>query len=274
MPHPSLLSQTKHWLKKHHIRVSKRLGQHFLINDAILERIIQCADLSENHRVLEIGSGNGVLTRALAKHVQRVYAIEQDPHLFQILLEELSPNPKISLIQGDAVKSEWPKCDRLVANLPYSISSPVLFRFFEAEIPTAVLMLQKEFAERLEAQPGTKQYGRLTVMTAYYAEVEVKKVVPPEAFYPPPKVASTITRIQRRTQPAFSVNDLRVFSEVTAVLFNQRRKKILSPIRSLVGEKRLEILREKIPWLDQRVEDLSPEQIAAISNAVEGELRE
>ncbi|MHA2316024.1 MAG: 16S rRNA (adenine(1518)-N(6)/adenine(1519)-N(6))-dimethyltransferase RsmA, partial [Candidatus Hermodarchaeia archaeon] len=165
----TLLTRTQQWLKAHNIRVSKQLGQHFLVNERVLERIIETADLSLNDRILEIGTGNGILTHKLADHVQQVYTIEKDMKLVEILSQELAPIRQIQVIQGDAVKIEWPQSDKLIANLPYSISSPVLFKFFESNIPMAVLMLQKEFGERLTATPGTKQYGRLTVMAAYHA---------------------------------------------------------------------------------------------------------
>lgn len=270
----SLLSQTKIWLKKHQIHVSKRLGQHFLINEAILERILQYADLKSNDKVLEIGTGTGVLTRALAGHSEHVFSIEQDSNLHGILSEEFASNPSVTLIHGDAVKLAWPPCDKLVANLPYSISSPVLFRFYSSEIPSAVLMLQKEFADRLSAQPGSKQYGRLTVMTAYQASVELLEVVPPDSFHPPPKVSSAVVRLERRTQAPFLVKDLDLFSRVTAVLFNQRRKKIRTPLQSLIGKTKFTELQNILTGLDHRVEELSPEQIAYLSNILYEALKE
>jgi 16S rRNA (adenine1518-N6/adenine1519-N6)-dimethyltransferase len=250
------------------------LGQHFLINEAILERILQYANLKDTDQVLEIGTGTGVLTRALAGHTQHVFSIEQDSNLYRILSEEFASNPGVTLIHGDAVKTAWPPCDKLVANLPYSISSPVLFRFYSSEIPSTVLMLQKEFADRLIAQPGSKQYGRLTVMTAYQASVELLEVVSPDSFYPPPKVSSSIVRIQRRTQPPFLVKNPDLFSRVTTALFNQRRKKIRTPLQSLVGKTEFTKLQDTLTGLDQRVEELSPEQIAQISNILHEALKE
>jgi len=270
----SLLSQTKLWLQKHQIHVSKRLGQHFLIDEAILERILQYANLKDDEQVLEIGSGTGVLTRALAEHTQHVFSIEQDSNLYRILSEEFSSNPRVTLFHGDAVKIRWPQCDRLVANLPYSISSPVLFRFYSSEIPSAVLMLQKEFAERLSAQPGSKQYGRLTVMTAYQASVELLEEVSPNSFYPPPKVSSAIVRLQREMQPPFLVKDPELFSRVTTALFNQRRKKIRTPLQSLIGKHEFIELQAKLRWLDRRAEELSPEQIGYITNILSEALKE
>ena len=274
MSPPSLLSQTKLWLKKHKLHTSKRLGQHFLIDEAILDRILQFASLKEQDQILEVGTGTGTLTRALAEHTQRVFSIEQDSTLYKILSEEFSSNPRVTLIHGDAVKIVWPQCDKLVANLPYSISSPVLFRFYSSKIPSAVLMLQKEFADRLSAQPGSKQYGRLTVMTAYQASVELLEVVSPDSFYPPPTVSSAIVRLHRKKQPAFLVKDPNLFSRVTTTLFNQRRKKIRTPLQSLIGKHAFVRLQDTLIGLDNRVEELSPEQIAHISNILHEALKE
>jgi 16S rRNA (adenine1518-N6/adenine1519-N6)-dimethyltransferase len=129
-------------------------------------------------------------------------------------------------------------------------------------------MLQKEFGERLTATPGSKQYGRLTVMAAYYAAVELLELVTPESFYPPPEVSSALVRIHRHSQPKFVVKDVSLFGQVTTVLFNQRRKKIRTPLKAHLGQHEFQQLQEKIPWLDQRVEELEPDKIAEISNII------
>ncbi len=264
----TLLTRTKQWMKTHNIRVSKQLGQHYLVNERVLEHIIESANLSQDDRILEIGTGNGALTQALVDHVQQVYTIEKDTKLFQLLSQELESNQRIQVIQGDAVKIEWPQSDKLIANLPYSISSPVLFKFFKSNIPMAVLMLQREFGERLIATPGTKQYGRLTVMATYYAAVELLELVTPESFYPSPEVSSALVRIHRRSQPIFAVKDVNLFGQITTMLFNQRRKKIRTPLKSFLGQHDFQQLQDKIPWLNQRVEELEPGKIAEISNII------
>ncbi|MFW9984065.1 MAG: 16S rRNA (adenine(1518)-N(6)/adenine(1519)-N(6))-dimethyltransferase RsmA [Candidatus Odinarchaeota archaeon] len=264
----TLLTRTKQWLKTHNVRVSKQLGQHYLVNERVLEHIIESANLSQDDRILEIGTGTGALTQALVDHVQQVYTIEKDTKLFRLLSQELESNQRIQVIQGDAVKIEWPQSDKLIANLPYSISSPVLFKFFKSNIPMAVLMLQREFGERLIATPGTKQYGRLTVMATYYAAVELLELVTPESFYPSPEVSSALVRIHRRSQPIFAVKDVNLFGQITTVLFNQRRKKIRTPLKSFLGQHDFQQLQDKIPWLNQRVEELEPGKIAEISNII------
>ena len=129
-------------------------------------------------------------------------------------------------------------------------------------------MLQKEFGERLTATPGSKQYGRLTVMAAFHATVELLELVAPESFYPPPAVSSALVRIHRCSQPSLVVKDVVLFGQVTTVLFNQRRKKIRTPLKSFLGQHDFQQIQNKIPWLDQRVEELGPDQIAEISNII------
>jgi 16S rRNA (adenine1518-N6/adenine1519-N6)-dimethyltransferase len=264
----TLLTRTKQWLKKHDIRISKRLGQHFLVDEGVLNRIIEHAHLSLNDQILEIGTGNGVLTKALVKHVQRVYTIEKDTTLFQILSEELGAETRIQLVHGDATKIDWPLCDKLVANLPYAISSPVLFKFFDSKILTALVMLQKEFGQRLTAQPGSKEYGRLTVMAAYHATVNLVEIIKPDSFYPPPGISSALVRITRKAQPTFEVKDFNLFKQVVTILFNQRRKKIRSPLKAFLGNHEFNRIQTQIPNLNQRVEELNPRQIANISNII------
>jgi 16S rRNA (adenine1518-N6/adenine1519-N6)-dimethyltransferase len=264
----TLLTRTTQWLKRHELRVSKQLGQHFLVDEEVLNRTIEYGQLSANDLVLEIGTGTGVLTKALANQVQLVYTIEKDRKLFQALSKELGTDTRIQLIRGDATQIDWPRCDKLVANLPYTISSSVLFRLFKSEIPLTVLMLQKEFGERLTAQSGSKQYGRLTVMTAYHATVELLEVVTPESFYPQPAVSSALVRITRQKHPPFEVKDMEFFGQVVIALFNQRRKKIRTPLKAFLGNQHFKKIQAEIPWLDQRVEELAPEQIAEISNII------
>jgi 16S rRNA (adenine1518-N6/adenine1519-N6)-dimethyltransferase len=132
-------------------------------------------------------------------------------------------------------------------------------------------MLQKEFGERLTAQPRSKLYGRLTVMAAFHSTMELLEVVEPDAFYPPPAVSSAIVRVTRKLQPTFEVNDLVLFRQVVTALFNQRRKKIRTPLKAFLGQQEFHTLQHQIPWLDQRAEELAPEQFAAISNTIHEE---
>jgi 16S rRNA (adenine1518-N6/adenine1519-N6)-dimethyltransferase len=269
----NLLFKTKDWLQSHGLQVSKRLDQHFLIDEALLERMVSYAELSPDDTVLEIGAGSGTLTKILAKHTHRVYTIEKDPLFAQALKEEFDGDDRISIITGDAVKIEWPNCDKLIANLPYSISSPIIFRFIETQIPLALLMVQQEFAHRLVAQPNTKTYGRLTVMTANSTHIDLLEKVSPFQFFPPPKVYSALVKITQRTTPLFTVENYQLFAQLVTTLFNQRRKKIRTPLRAFLREQGLksqaiEELAEEIPWIHQRPESLTPKQFSEIANII------
>ncbi|MFX1474588.1 MAG: 16S rRNA (adenine(1518)-N(6)/adenine(1519)-N(6))-dimethyltransferase RsmA [Promethearchaeota archaeon] len=273
MPTEGLLKQTQSWLRTHGITISKTLGQHFLINEQVLARTLDYADLNPTDTILEIGAGIGTLTRALANHVRHVYAIEKDSVLFDALQKEFEGITNITLIRGDAVKVEWPATNKLVANLPFGISSPVLFKFLSSEIQTALLMLQREFAERLTASAGSKTYGRLTVMATYTATSEILEYVAPNCFHPPPEVTSALVRIRRCVEPAFTVMDYSLFTRLVVVLFNQRRKKIRTPLTALLREMELkpntiEEIKCQIPWLDHRAEELNPEELAEIANII------
>ena len=272
----NLLSQTKEWLQIHGITITKRLGQHFLIDEHILERIINHADIASNEVILEIGAGIGTLTKALVQGAQQVVTIEKDPMLCQALEKEFESNPQIKIIKGDALKIEWPHCDKLVANLPYTISSPVIFRFLSTQLPQAILMLQQEFAQRLAANVGSKTYGRLTVMVNYTAKVELLEKVAPDCFYPQPAVSSALVRIVRRKVPAFTVTDYSIFSQLVTVLFNQRRKKIRTPLKTFLKRLALQpsdikTVWQRVRWLDLRAEELTPAQIAEIANIISEE---
>lgn len=273
----SLHSWTRLWLRNHNITAIKRLGQHFLIDEQILNRILEYADIGSNDIVLEIGSGIGTLTKVLAQRAKQVFAIEKDAKLCNALLDEFSQNPKIRIIEGDAVKVEWPNCNKLVANLPYAISSPIIFRFLETQLPVAVLMVQQEFARRLSAKVGTKEFGRLTVMADYAATVDFLEQVDSTSFYPKPAVTSAIVRINRRLNPPYKIADYTLYANLVTALFSQRRKKIRTPLKSFLHNLKLkqsciDAIQEQISLSEFRVEQLSPKQLAEISNIIHEEI--
>ncbi|MFX1563254.1 MAG: 16S rRNA (adenine(1518)-N(6)/adenine(1519)-N(6))-dimethyltransferase RsmA [Promethearchaeota archaeon] len=276
MTEGSLLTRTRRLLRNYGISTIKRLGQHFLIDDNVLNRILDYADIESNDDVLEIGAGIGTLTKALAKRARQVFTIEKDTRLCRALREEFGADSRITIIEGDAVKVEWPRCNKLVANLPYTISSPVIFKFLSTQFPFAVLMVQQEFAQRLAAKVNTKEYGRLTVMADYAATIDFLEKVDPMCFYPPPAVTSAIVRIKRRTSPPYKIEDFPLYTHLITALFNQRRKKIRTPLKSFLQGLELKpscigAIQEQIPWLDHRVEQLSPRQLADISNTIHEE---
>jgi 16S rRNA (adenine1518-N6/adenine1519-N6)-dimethyltransferase len=239
----------------------RKLGQHFLNNDTVAEREVDYAELTHNDVVLEIGPGKGIITRLLAKRAKQVVAIELDVSLVQQLKVTLPEN--VTLIHGDAVKVDFstlPRFTKIVSNLPFQISSPITFKLLEYPFSKAILIYQKDFADRLVAVPGTKEYSRLTIGVYYKAYCKILEKVPRTCFSPPPRVDSCIVELIRREKPAFDVINERFFFELTKQLFNHRRKKIRFTISSLYDD------HEELPYLDQRVEALTPEQLGELSD--------
>lgn len=241
--------------------VKPRFGQHFLNDQAIAKREIAYAGITKNDIVLEIGPGKGIITRLLAAHAKEVIAIEIDPRLARELQETLPKN--VTLLCKDALTVDFtslPRFSKIVSNLPFEISSPLMFKFLECRFSIAVLIFQKDFAERLVASPGTKEYSRLTVNVSYKAICRILEIIPRNCFSPPPQVDSAIVELIPAPAPRFTVHNESFFFELTKQLFNHRRKKIRYTIKSLYGD------FEELPFLDHRVEQLTPEQIGHLSD--------
>ncbi len=241
--------------------VRQRYGQHFLNNLSVATREVAYAQITKNDVVLEIGPGKGIITRLLAQKAKQVIAIEIDQRLFKQLQTTLPEN--VTLVQGDAVQLDFqalPRFTKIVSNLPYQISSPITFKFLSCSFSKAVLIYQKDFAERLVAAPGTKHYSRLTVGVSYKARCRLLEDVPKNCFSPPPEIESSIVELIPYKKPRFPVDDESFFFELTKQLFTHRRKKIRSTIKAYYGD------FQQLPYLDQRVEQLTPEQIGEFSN--------
>lgn len=213
----------------HAHRKKKSLGQHFLRDARVAERAAEHAALKPDDVVLEIGPGGGVLTRVLAARAREVVAIELDRALADALAREAPSNVRV--VHADAVEAEWPAFDACVSNLPYQVSSPVLFKLLARPFRVAVLMVQEEFAERLVARPDTSAYGRLSVSAATRARVEIVQRVGRGAFDPPPRVDSALVRVTPRPTP-FPVADLALFDAVVKAAFTQRRKTLANALRN------------------------------------------
>jgi 16S rRNA (adenine1518-N6/adenine1519-N6)-dimethyltransferase len=241
--------------------VKPRLGQHFLIDSSVAQREVAYAGITKNDIVLEIGPGKGIITCILAEKAKQVIAIEIDTHLVAYLKTILPKN--VTVICADALAVDFdslPRFTKIVSNLPFEISSPIMFKFLQSSFSIAVLIFQKDFAERLVASPGTKEYSRLTVGVSYKAQCRLLETVPRNCFSPQPKVDSSIVEIIPYHKPRFTVENEQFFFELTKQLFNHRRKKIRSTIKSIYGN------IEQLPFLDQRVEELTPEQIGQLSD--------
>lgn len=241
--------------------VRRRFGQHFLIDSSIARREVRYAELTKDDVVLEIGPGMGVITQLLAQSVKQVIAIEIDPRLVEQLKRTLPSN--VMLIAGDALSVDFkalPHFSKIVSNLPFEISSPITFKFLDFVFSKAILMYQKDFALRLVAAPGTKEYSRLTVALYYKAFCRILEMVPRDSFSPAPEVDSCLIELVPREKPAFTVIDESFFLHVTKQLFLHRRKKIRSTVKGFSQ------YFETLPYLDNRVEELTPEQIGELSD--------
>lgn len=256
-------SDIKEALARLGVTPSKGMGQNFLIDDRVAERQVEAAGIAPNDVVLEVGPGLGVLTEKLAERAKKVIAIEMDRKLASILEPALPEN--VELVVGDALEVPFPRFDRFVSNLPYSISSPIIFKLLDHEFRKAVVMLQKEFADRMVAAPDTDDYSRLTVNVYYRAECRIIEKVPRSRFWPAPKVDSAVVELVPRSAP-FPVQDEGLFFRLIEVLFQQRRKKIGTVLRTrgLITPEE----RSRVPYVDLRIEALSPAQIGELTDAV------
>lgn len=240
--------------------VRQRYGQNFLIDNEVARREVAYAELTPQDVVLEIGPGKGILTQLLAKKAKQVVAIEIDTQLISQLKKILPEN--VLLIAGDAVDIDFqdiPVFNKIVSNLPFQISSPITFKFLSVPFSKAILIFQKDFADRLIASPGTKDYSRLTVGVSYKAACRIIEDVPGGCFDPIPEVDAAIVELTPYPHPRFSVANESFFFELTKQLFTHRRKKIRYTIKKFYGTS------QQLPYLDTRVEQLTPEQIGELS---------
>lgn len=236
------------------------LGQHFLRDARFAQRAVEAAELRPDDVVVEVGPGKGVLTTLLAPRVAKVVAVEIDPRMAEAI--EALALPNVELVRGDAVKVEIPSFTACVSNLPYQISSPFLFRLLARDFRVAVLLVQKEFADRLVAAPDTSDYGRLSVNAQRRAEVRILARVPPGAFDPPPQVDSALVLLRPRP-PAFEVPDEATYERVVEAAFSQRRKKLSNALAALPPPLRGRLAG--LPFAEKRAGELSPEDFAAVT---------
>lgn len=275
MKQPTIANKevTYHILKRFGIRMSKKLGQNFLIDEHVVHSIIEAANITDGDAVLEIGPGIGTLTQGLAEAGANVTAVEIDRRLIEVLAKTLEGYDNIRVVHGDILKiniAEEVMAPRykVVANLPYYITTPIIMGLLEARMPIDVLvtMVQKEVALRMVAVPGTKDYGSLSVAVQYYTKPEIMFKVPPTSFVPPPAVDSAVIRCTVREKPPVEVNE-RVFFRIVKAAFAQRRKTLSNTLKTTgVPAETLKIILEKA-GIDgtRRGETLSIEEFAAIA---------
>ena len=230
---------TREILADYQIRLSKALGQNFLIDGNIIEKIVNIAEIRSGDQIIEIGPGIGSLTQALLERIEdgRLFAIEKDERMVQIL-KELFQAEQLTLIHRDVLDIDWPefftenalldKPVKLAANLPYYITTPIIMGLLEARVPVEryVFMVQKEVAERMVAKPGGKDYGALSIAVQYYTRPEICHIVPPSVFIPQPDVKSAIIKLETNETPPVQLEDERFFFQIVQAIFQQRRKNL------------------------------------------------
>lgn len=233
-------------LKKYGFSFRKKYGQNFLIDESVLEGIIDTAEITKDDFVLEIGPGIGTLTQYLATYAGRVCAVEIDRALLPILEDTLSGWDNVTVLNADILKTDIRAIAekenggaplKVCANLPYYITTPILMGLFESGAPFSQLtvMVQKEVAERMIAEPGSKTYGALSLAVRYYTDPEISFIVEPESFMPRPKVESAIVHMKRHSTPPVSVKDEKMLFDVIRASFNERRKTLQNGIANYAG---------------------------------------
>jgi 16S rRNA (adenine1518-N6/adenine1519-N6)-dimethyltransferase len=239
-----------------------KLGQHFLEDAAVISRILDYADLGQEDRVLEIGPGTGNLTSGLAARAGSVYAIEIDADLAYQLAGR---HPNVHVVSSDALKVDLPVCNKIVSNLPYQISSAITYRLLSMTFEKAVLMYQWEFARKMVAKAGSKDYGRLAMTVGFFCRIEILEKVSKMAFRPVPQVDSAIVRlIPREDRPEGEAFD---FIRLAEGLFNNRRKKVKKGLAAL-GAGKIALAGLDSDLLDKRPEDLSSDEAASLLPAI------
>lgn len=265
-------NNTKKILDKYHIRLDKNKSQNYLINNEKLEHILLAADITKEDTILEIGAGIGTLTIPMAKKAKKVIAIEKDPVIADILSQRLIQEhvDNVELIKDDALKINYPEFDKVVSNLPYQISSPITFKLLDYDFKKAVLMYQYEFAKRMQADVGTKEYSRLSVALYFRCESRIIDTLTPECFIPQPKVNSAVIELIPKEHELDEI-----FDNTIRALFQHRNKKARKALVNSAHEINMDKkeLKEKLasvdnPLLDEKVFLLTPEEILEISEII------
>ena len=271
-------------LNKHNFTFQKKFGQNFLIDTHVLEKIIRSAEITKDDMVLEIGPGIGTMTQYLCESAREVIAVEIDRTLIPILQDTLSEYDNVTVINEDVLKVDINKLVmernngkpvKVVANLPYYITTPIIMGLFEAHVPldSITVMVQKEVADRMQAKPSTKDYGALSLAVQYYAKPYIVANVPPNCFMPRPNVGSAVIRLTRHEKPVTEVVDEQLMFKLIRASFNQRRKTLVNglkndPSLNLTKEVIEEVITQLGKPLTVRGEALTLEEFAKLSNFI------
>lgn len=275
--------KTAELVKKYNFKFSKSLGQNFLIDDSVPRDIVSGAEVDENDLVIEIGPGVGTLTAQLLNKAKKVVAIELDNDLIPILTEEIGDNPKFTLIHKDALKVDFnevigeEKSVKLVANLPYYVTTPIIVKLLKENynFKSLTIMIQKEVAERMNAEPGNKDYGSLSLLVQYYCNTRIVRRVPPQCFIPRPKVDSIVIRLDRLEEPKVKVENEKLFFEIIRSSFNMRRKTLWNGVKNIgLSKESLELaFKEANVDPKRRGETLTINEFAILSDKIDKYLK-
>ena len=266
---------TNHILHTFKLKADKRLGQNFLVDETVVQKIVEAAELTAADTVLEVGPGIGTLTQGLAESGAQVVAVELDKRLLPVLEQTLAGYENIRVVNGDILEVDiqatvGAPSFKVAANLPYYITTPIIFNLLEQRLPMErlVAMVQKEVAERMVAKPGGKDYGALSVSIQYYTEPTIAFVVPPSAFIPAPNVDSAVIVCKRRTKPPVEVCDEKLFFKVVKAAFSVRRKMLSNALRNMgiTGEQAFSWLQQAGIDPKRRGETLSLDDFASLTN--------
>lgn len=276
-----MLSETLKILKKYDIRLNKRKGQNYLVNKVILSKIILNAEISKADTVLEIGAGIGTLTIPLAEKARHVFAVEQDPRVAEILAERLEDLgiSNVDILVGDATKMEFPEFNKVVSNLPYQISSPITFKLLKNNFDFAILMYQREFADRMVANAGEKNYSRLSVMMHFCSDVKFLFEVSKDSFFPKPKVSSAVIKLTPKSAES-GVDEF--FLKTVRALFQHKKKNVRNALLDSFHEicdmdkkaAKKVISNLNSDFMATKVFKLEPKEIMAISKELKVALNE
>lgn len=275
--------KTAELVKKYNFKFSKSLGQNFLIDDSVPKDIVSGAEVDENDLVIEIGPGVGTLTAQLLNKAKKVVAIELDNDLIPILNQEIGDNPKFTLIHKDALKVNFneiigeEKSVKLVANLPYYVTTPIIVKLLKEgyNFKSLTIMIQKEVAERMNADPGNKDYGSLSLLVQYFCNTKIVRRVPPQCFIPRPKVDSIVIRLDKLSEPRVKVENEKLFFDIIRNSFNMRRKTLWNGVKNIgLSKEKLELaFNEADIDSKRRGETLSIEEFATLSDKINQYLR-
>jgi 16S rRNA (adenine1518-N6/adenine1519-N6)-dimethyltransferase len=264
----------KYLLREHQIVPNKLLGQNFMIDSSIFPKLSTYASLNHNDVVLDAGAGFGLLTRFMTDKCKAVVAVEKDPKVAKVLCEQVKGLTNVTVIKGDVLRVEVPFFNKTVCLPPYYLSSHLVIWLIERKFECAVLVVQKEFANRLDASVGSEEYGWLKVVTHSYAEAELLDDVPKWMFQPEPGVDSIIVRLKPWVVAPFTLKDASLFRRLVQWLFTQRNKKLDNAVSPFIRNERkvdkseAEKIAQDIPFRDRRVRDLSPIEFGEIANGL------